>query len=145
MSCTAENPRLNLNSWMANSAKVAVAAGVAFAFLLGVQGGNDLSVSPIQVASSVNDPGPSASVPEGFELPPLNARTVSTSSSFVSKSSPVLQSNVVLSELDKQAVNQEFEKRLNSLMLEHTQSVSVNGAMSVLPYTRVVDLDAAKD
>ncbi|WP_370981496.1 sigma-E factor negative regulatory protein [Agaribacterium sp. ZY112] len=74
--------------WQQWAGKVAVAACVTFAFLFGSNywQGSEQEASAALASGAVNSNG--AAVPSGFELPPLQARTVSAGADTTSYGSP---------------------------------------------------------
>lgn len=124
------------------AAKGAMAACFTFVFLIGASqlpfGKAPESVDATLAADSVS---PSAVVPSGFELPPLNARTVS--------SMPSASSNAIIAQPRATAVvnprefvlSPEMQERLHRMIMRHTEETSANGGLGVLPFSRVDTLD----
>ena len=160
-------------NWRDFAGKTAIAASVAFAFVAGVQflnpsssdgagsglvAGNevraDASISGAvaeranggRAESAQNLPG--ANVPQGFDLPPLSARTVSAgdvnNANRASRISPV----TVNSNLPTGAVvirNAEMDEYVNRLLYKHAEQSASASALGVIPYARVSDIEAAEE
>ncbi len=128
--------------WQHFAGKFAVAACVTFAFLVGVNqwsvGGAEMEANSA-LAEVSNGHESMAVVPSGFELPPLNARTVSSFPNAESSpplSAPVraVQPSPTRAEV---VLSPELEEQLNRMMLKHADYSSANGGLSVIPLTRV--------
>lgn len=140
-------------SWTHKLGKVAIAASVSLAVLIGFQYvGNNASTgsSPVfvnnEVQSSAPETLPGARVPEGFKLPSITARTVSNIDDNYglggfqsSLSSGKLPSH--LSPATSFAPGSEEEKELRAqlkrMMLKHAGASSATGSMGALPYVRI--------
>lgn len=135
--------------------KTAIAASVAFAFVAGVQFINSPSNDSGQavVAESSDQGGntqqlPGAGVPQGFELPPLSARTVSTGEAGNiaggSRISPIPGGNnlpagtVVIR-------NADMDEYVNRLLYKHAEQSASASALGVIPFARVSDIEAADE
>lgn len=138
--------RFGMNRVWGGLGKTAIAATVAFGAVFSVQQysnnveGNSAVVA--ESAPSVNgDSTNGAVVPQGFELPPLTARTVSTNTFTPKSNLPrssikfVPQGTVVLNS------NREFQEQINRLMYKHAEQNSSSGAMGVIPFARVSELN----
>ncbi len=149
--------RFRFQSFSQGIGKTAVAAAVTFGVVFGVQ---QYSTSPGSTASpafvdsgSVVQPSAvaggavtGAGVPQGFELPPLSARTVSTNSlapvSAISRSGvvpfaesrsagiPVSQTRVIVP-------NDQFQEQMNRLMHKHAEQASLSGGLGAIPFARI--------
>jgi len=130
-----------LNKLRYTGGKVAVAACFTFAFLLGAYqfGNRNGLMEGSSLAQQGNPVTNDAVVPAGFEMPPLNARTVSTmpNSGYSANSNavPVLVS-APLSDEEK-AAKAELQARLTRMMFKHEESASANGGLGMLPLMRV--------
>lgn len=126
--------------------KVAVAACFTFVFLIGA---NQLSTSQFDtadasLAGSTETHQPMAVVPDGFELPPLTSRTVSsvptvsnTKPSYYSLPSGTHMLQQAQSSVQKTALSAESQQKLQHLMLKHAEAASANGGLGVIPFARV--------
>lgn len=131
--------------------KTAIAASVALAFVAGVQYLNPTSeVEPLVADKADSQPHnnmPGAVVPQWFELPPLEARTVSAGNSVNSNArarvtpSPadVLPSGAVLIR------SAEMDEYINRLLYMHAEQTASSGALGLTPYARVSNLEAAEE
>lgn len=132
--------------WFNFAGKAAVAACFTFAFLIGAdqwsQSNTDAESTTI-AADGVSAHESLAVVPDGFELPPLTARTVSSVPSTNAKPSSysaptrVQYSDQAQIQLQQIPLSIEQQALLHQLMLRHVDASASNGSMSVLPYTRV--------
>lgn len=129
--------------WGHNVGKVAIAASVTFAFILGVQqfGSQEQDMSP----QTAELPAPAAtsssnevvgSVPSGFELPSFSARTVSTGSAPSEAASAQLVNRYSSDTSDAQLQNKALQNHFNHLLNKHAESSSSNGSMGLIPYAR---------
>ncbi len=133
-------------AWRQFASKGAVAACFTFAFLIGASQLN-FNGEPAQSEglASVDSSDTSAVVPSGFELPPLTARTVS--------SVPASGSDFLLSQARSSAsvntnefvLSPEMQEQLHRMIMRHAEQTSANGALSVLPFSRVNTLDAVDE
>lgn len=132
--------RFSFNTISQGIGKTAVAAAVTFGVVFGVQ---QFTSSPAQLEPALADTSTSAQpiavgavVPQGFELPPLTARTVSTNSlapeSIRARAvmAPLPQNRIVIS-------TDQFQEQMNRLMQQHAEQVSTSGGMGVIPFARV--------
>jgi sigma-E factor negative regulatory protein RseA len=123
------------------AARVAVAACFTFAFLIGF---NYLGSEQNADNAATASPQVAASVPEGFELPPLNARTVSSGagSNFrdpLLYSKPVVVNNRAAQQAAR--LSPELQSYLNELMLRHAELSSASGSFGIMPLSRVNTLE----
>lgn len=155
----AEEPALQtaggLKQWRDTLGKVAIAASVTFAFILGVQqfgpqgeqapaqmadGGEPELAQPVDVADGV---------PSGFQLPAFAARTVSTGTAgerqnvqpyrFPAQSYSQAQYEAQLQE--SQALQNHFDR----LLLKHAERASSNGSMGLIPFARISRMEATQE
>lgn len=123
--------------------KVAVAASVAAAVLIGTQHypqSPAAQLAPGTALAKAPATGSAAGVvPSGFAAPDLSARTVNVSSGpayapgAVDKPVVVYVPNVE----EQQARKQIIEEYLNGLMLEHADNAVRNGSQGLMPYARL--------
>lgn len=124
--------------WQA-AGRMAVAASVAGAVVIGAQ--QYLATEAPMVAQAPESVGGAAGlVPDGFQAPNLNTRTVNISDGPVLVSQPE-RSTVTYQPSAQQ--NQAIEQHLNQLMLQHAENASQNSAQGLLPYARITP-DAAE-
>lgn len=140
--------------WRDSVGKVAIAASVAFAFVVGIQQfsppGDQL---PTQMAeSSESAPKPvslAGGVPSGFELPPFAARAVSTGPGLETEPAAPFahysSSNNAAANQAQLQHNQALQNYFNYLLLKHAEQASTNGSMGLLPYARVSRMEAAQE
>ncbi len=140
--------RFGFNTISQGIGKTAVAAAVTFGVVFGVQ---QYTTAPEQAGPTYAEVGSVAGqinsganlgavVPQGFELPPLSARTVSTNSladeepRARSVLAPLPQSlpqrSIVIS-------NEQFQEQMNRLMHKHAEQVSSSGGMGLIPFARI--------
>lgn len=140
--------RFSFNAISQGIGKTAVAAAVTFGVVFGVQ---QYTTAPEKTAPIYAEAGNTAGqidagsnlgavVPQGFELPPLSARTVSTNSladevprarSLLVPLPQVLpQRSIVIS-------SEQFQEQMNRLMHKHAEQVSSSGGMGLIPFARV--------
>ncbi|MFL0799098.1 MAG: sigma-E factor negative regulatory protein [Agarilytica sp.] len=158
--------RFHFQSFSHGIGKTAVAAAVTFGVVFGVQ---QYSTNPDNAAvptfadrgGAVQQPSvvagtsmTGAGVPQGFELPPLSAQTVSTNSlAPVSASSrsvaPFAESRSSGSAVSHARIvvpNDQFQEQMNRLMYKHAEQVSLSGSLGVIPFARVSNIsDEEKD
>ncbi|MFL0803105.1 MAG: sigma-E factor negative regulatory protein [Agarilytica sp.] len=161
--------RFHFQSFSQGIGKTAVAAAVTFGVVFGVQQysshpGNTAaptfadSGAVIQSSTVTGSTVAGAGVPQGFELPPLSARTVSTNSlapisaasrpgaapfadsrSAGSTVAPVSAARVVVP-------RDQFQEQMNRLMHKHAEQASISGGLGVIPFARVSNVsDEEKD
>ncbi len=139
--------RFSFNAISQGIGKTAVAAAVTFGVVFGVQ---QYTTAPEQAAPIYAEAGNSAQVnagsnlgavvPQGFELPPLSARTVSTNS--LADEEPRARSLLVplpqaLPQRSIVISNEQFQEQMNRLMHKHAEQVSSSGGMGLIPFARV--------
>lgn len=151
--------RSNSRLWM-GLGKTAVAATVTFGVVFGAQqymqmpaqGGAQSAAAVAQLpAAPVDDStqvaassSAGAAVPQGFELPPLTARTVSTNPFNQQQAlprSPMRRDQVPI------MINDEaLQGQINRLLFLHAEQVSTSGGLGVIPFTRVSEVvEESKD
>ncbi len=149
--------RFRFQSFSQGISKTAVAAAVTFGVVFGVQqyssAPEDTSAPTFADNGSVVKPSVAAGnsvtgagVPQGFELPPLSARTVSTNSlapvSTVSRSgvAPFTESRGTGNAVSQTRVvipNDQFQEQMHRLMYKHAEQASISGGLGVIPFARV--------
>ena len=124
--------------------RVAVAASVAGAVVIGVQGYQ----SPIQpatetVAATGSSSAPSG-LPIGYGAPELAARTVSAAGympTSTQRQVNFVPRQSVPAQTQSKAYNAELQAYLNHLMLEHAEHAALNASRGMMPFARVAELD----
>ncbi len=128
--------------------KTAVAASVAFAFVLGVQQFNSSEEVDSSLQAS-NQFTPASSTPSGFEMPPLNARTVSSVQGAPEMQSSNLSNYLPPASTDLDVVNAAndpvLREYLNRLFLKHSEQASVVNGMPVMPLSRSSRLSGVEE
>lgn len=133
------------NQWFEGFGKVAIAASVAFAMLLGV---NQFSLNKIQnlegavgLAAVEKHPGDtSAVVPEGYGVPSLNAMTVSSvaGGSPVSYRSPVRSLSLpAASNSDTLEYSPELQAQLQRMLILHSEKATDEVGLTIVPISRL--------
>jgi len=139
-----QSPRSARFHWWANAGRLAVAASVAGAVLIGAQlYQNDSLTAPGTTSVMADAPTPSTtdihvaadhSLPAGFNAPPLAARPVSTQPFFEATPRRVIfeprEAGVKVSE-------EQIRHYLNQLAESHTEHATVNNAQGLLPFARL--------
>jgi sigma-E factor negative regulatory protein RseA len=145
-----------LKRWSHGAGKVAIAASVAFAFIVGVQQLGPMGTTPkAEVANPVTNGVEAAgqvatesrsTVPAGFELPPFAARTVSTGGA-AREAAPQLFNSLNSSSLNGSPSNNSraLQQHFDQLLIKHAERASAHGNMGLLPFARVPSLEAADD
>jgi len=135
---------LAINNWWANVGRVAIAASVAGAVILGVQqmqtqpgAMGELVAGNEQVAPVAQDQLV-VNLPSGINAPEVTARTVAVQSGFESR--PNQNRRVVfVPRQSAQPVNaDEVSAYVNELMEVHSDNAARNSGQGVLPFTRVI-------
>ena len=132
--------------WWANASRLAVAASVAAAVVLGAQlyqsgefapGGAGPIVADTQVdsaAATSNTLAADHSLPAGFNAPPLAARQVSTQPFYETAPRRVVfeprEAGVKVSE-------EQIRHYLNQLVESHTEHAAINSTQGILPFARL--------
>lgn len=134
----------SFNNWWANIGRVAVAASVAAAVIVGVQQFQHQQPGQTgELVASVDkpvlvQPQPTVNLPSGINAPELNARTVAVQSGFETR--PHQNRRVVfVPRQSAEAVNpDEISAYVNELMEVHSDNAARNSGQGVLPFTRVI-------
>jgi sigma-E factor negative regulatory protein RseA len=140
---SATNVKTQVN-WWTNLGRVAVAASVAGAVILGVQqmqspsGAATEMVAATEIKAMPVQDQPAVNLPSGINAPELTARTVAVQSGFESR--PNQNRRVVfVPRQAAQAVNaDEVSAYVNNLMEVHSDNAARNSGQGVLPFTRVI-------
>ena len=126
------------SSWRGFAAKGALAACFTFAFLIGASqlqlGADGVPAADLAAANSSSS---GAVVPNGFELPPLTARTVSSLPAtrpevLLPRSKPAVAVNP-----SEFVLSAEMQEQLHRMIKLHAEQTSANGGLGVLPFSRV--------
>lgn len=130
-------------NWWTSLGRVAVAASVAGAVIVGVQqmqspvgSATEMVAATETKAMSVQEP--TVNLPSGINAPELTARTVAVQSGFESR--PHQNRRVLfVPRQSAQAVNaDEVSTYVNDLMEVHSDNAARNSGQGVLPFTRVI-------
>lgn len=133
-----------LPRWWQQFGKVAVAASVAGAVVLGVQQFQTVSPTAVDVASNVPALTPvvaeskGANLPSGINAPALSARTVAVQSGYESRPQENRRVMFVPRQEAAPVYNEDVSAYVNQLIQEHSDNASLNSAQGMLPYTRVI-------
>ncbi len=133
-----------VGNWWANLGRVAIAASVAGALIVGVQQMQSQTgtTNEIVASSEKNLPlvqdQPAVNLPSGINAPELTARTVAVQSGFESR--PHQNRRIVfVPRQSAQPVNtDEVSSYVNELMEVHSDNAARNSGQGVLPFTRVI-------
>lgn len=132
----------SFNNWWANIGRVAVAASVAVAVIVGVQ---QLQQQPLQTGDLVasrdavtTQPDTKVNLPSGINAPELTARTVAVQSGFESRPHQNRQLQFVPRQAAQAVNNDEISAYVNELMEVHSDNAARNSGQGVLPFTRVI-------
>ena len=133
--------------WWQQVGRVAVAASVAGALIVGVQqyqsgaapqsaefAANPTVISPV----ATNAETKAANLPSGINAPALSARTVAVQSGYESRPQENRRVMFVPRQEAAPIYNEEVSTYVNQLIQEHTDNASINSGQGMLPYTRVI-------
>lgn len=138
-------------AWFDLVAKSAVAASFAGALVLGFNvfgpatdsnSGGSLQVADSAPRAQAADPVVS-SAPLGFDLPPLESRTVSNNS--MAQSQAAKPSQTLSSAQADDLTDVATQSLLNELLIHHATRASANGSLGVMPFARVSQMQADKE
>ncbi|MGQ9425883.1 sigma-E factor negative regulatory protein [Gilvimarinus sp. F26214L] len=126
--------------WKANAGRVAIAASVAAAVLLGSQqlqqGGMPGAPDDFAQQTPAADPAP-ASAPSGVNIPTINVQNVSGGDAVMQRSR-LPQSIQYSPNIQQQQLQDDQVRRyIRQLMLEHAEHSAQNSGSGLLPYARV--------
>ena len=131
-------------SWWQQAGRVAVAASVAGALIVGVQQYQSASPEVIEVAATNQISAPvavdskSPNLPSGINAPALSARTVAVQSGYESRPQENRRVMFVPRQEAAPVYNEDISTYVNQLIQEHTDNASANSGQGILPYTRVI-------
>ena len=133
--------------WWQQAGRVAVAASVAGALIVGVQQYQS-GVAPqsaefaantaVPAPVAVNTESKAANLPSGINAPALSARTVAVQSGYESRPQENRRVLFVPRQNAVPIYNEEVSTYVNQLIQEHTDNASSNSGQGMLPYTRVI-------
>jgi sigma-E factor negative regulatory protein RseA len=130
--------------WWQQAGRVAVAASVAGAVILGVQQYQPLGTNPAEMAAGVAATSLPATesklvnLPSGINAPALSARTVAVQSGYESRPQESRRVMFVPRQQAAPVYNEDVSSYVNQLIQEHTDNASLNSGQGMLPYTRVI-------
>lgn len=131
--------------WWQQAGRVAVAASVAGALVVGVQ--QYQTVAPQTAEFAVNAPvtapvatneTKAANLPSGINAPALSARTVAVQSGYESRPQENRRVMFVPRQEAAPIYNEDISTYVNQLIQEHTDNAALNSGQGMLPYTRVI-------
>jgi sigma-E factor negative regulatory protein RseA len=132
--------------WWQQVGRVAVAASVAGALIVGVQQYQTAAPhtaefaanAPVTAPVAVNSETKAANLPSGINAPALSARTVAVQSGYESRPQESRRVMFVPRQQAAPIYNEDVSVYVNQLIQEHTDNASVNSGQGMLPYTRVI-------
>lgn len=131
--------------WWQQAGRVAVAASVAGAVILGVQQYQTPGASPADMSAGTMAAAPApavetkaANLPSGINAPALSARTVAVQSGYESRPQESRRVMFVPRQQVAPVYNEDVSSYVNQLIQEHTDNASLNSGQGMLPYTRVI-------
>lgn len=130
--------------WWQQAGRVAVAASVAGAVILGVQHYQTPGVASGEMAgvmAAAPAPVPeqrAVNLPSGINAPALSARTVAVQSGYESRPQESRRVLFVPRQQVAPVYNEEVSSYVNQLIQEHTDNASLNSGQGMLPYTRLI-------
>ncbi|HSC67198.1 MAG TPA: sigma-E factor negative regulatory protein [Cellvibrio sp.] len=135
--------------WWQQAGRVAVAASVAGALIVGVQqyqSGGAPQTAEVAANTSVVKPvatveTKAANLPSGINAPALSARTVAVQSGYESRPQENRRVMFVPRQEAAPIYNEDISTYVNQLIQEHTDNASLNSGQGMLPYTRVILID----
>jgi len=131
-------------AWWQQIGRVAIAASVAGALVLGVQQYQTLAPQSTEFAATTPAVVPAANevkaadLPSGINAPALSARTVAVQSGYESR--PQENRRVIFVPRQEAASvnNEEISTYVNALIEAHSDNAAQNSGQGMLPYTRVI-------
>lgn len=125
--------------WWQTLGRVAVAASVAGAVILGVQqypqggvgAGAEMATAPATTA-------PAADLPSGINAPALSARTVAVQSGYEMRPQESRRVMFMPRQDAAPVYNEDVSIYVNQLIEEHSGNAALNSGQGMLPYTRVI-------
>lgn len=132
--------------WLQQAGRVAVAASVAGALIVGVQQYQAVDPQSSEIASAAPAASPAitqenkiANLPAGINAPALSARTVAVQSGYETRPQENRRVMFVPRQEAAPVYNEDISTYVNQLIQEHTDNASLNGGgQGMLPYTRVI-------
>lgn len=131
--------------WWQQVGRVAVAASVAGALVVGVQQYQSAAPQATEFASNNTVAAPvaanetkAANLPSGINAPALSARTVAVQSGYESRPQENRRVMFVPRQEAAPVYNEDISTYVNLLIQEHTDNASLNSGQGMLPYTRVI-------
>lgn len=131
--------------WWQQAGRVAVAASVAGAVILGVQqyqppglNTTDMAAGTMAAAPAPVTESKAANLPSGINAPALSARTVAVQSGYESRPQESRRVMFVPRQQVAPVYNEDVSSYVNQLIQEHTDNASLNSGQGMLPYTRVI-------
>lgn len=131
--------------WWQQAGRVAVAASVAGALIVGVQQYQAVAPQTAEFANSTITTVPvvanetkAANLPSGINAPALSARTVAVQSGYESRPQENRRVMFVPRQEAAPIYNEDISTYVNQLIQEHTDNASLNSGQGMLPYTRVI-------
>jgi sigma-E factor negative regulatory protein RseA len=131
--------------WWQQAGRVAVAASVAGALIVGVQQYQTVAPQTAEFAANAAVSAPvaatetkAANLPSGINAPALSARTVAVQSGYESRPQENRRVMFVPRQEASPVYNEDVSTYVNQLIQEHTDNASINGGQGMLPYTRVI-------
>lgn len=131
--------------WWQQAGRVAIAASVAGALVVGVQQYQGTAPYSAEVATNAPVVAPmaasenkAANLPSGINAPALSARTVAVQSGYESRPQESRRVMFVPRQQVAPVYNEAVSSYVNQLIQEHTDNASLNSGQGMLPYTRVI-------
>jgi sigma-E factor negative regulatory protein RseA len=131
--------------WWQQAGRVAVAASVAGALVVGVQQYQSAAPQTAEIAANTPVTTPvvatetkAANLPSGINAPALSARTVAVQSGYESRPQENRRVMFVPRQQAAPVYNEDISTYVNLLIQEHTDNASTNSGQGMLPYTRVI-------
>lgn len=131
--------------WWQQAGRVAIAASVAGALVVGVQQyqgsapySAEVAVNTPVVAPLATTENKAANLPSGINAPALSARTVAVQSGYESRPQESRRVMFVPRQQVAPVYNEDVSSYVNQLIQEHTDNASLNSGQGMLPYTRVI-------
>lgn len=142
---TSDNVIAMPSRWWQQAGRVAVAASVAGALIVGVQQYQTVVPQTAEVAANTPVTTPvganetkAADLPSGINAPALSARTVAVQSGYESRPQENRRVMFVPRQEAAPIYNEDISTYVNQLIQEHTDNASLNSGQGMLPYTRVI-------
>lgn len=132
--------------WWQQLGKMAVAASVASALVVGVQEYQQLQVPEASLAANapaaaVPQAPVSPNLPSGINAPALSARTVAVQSGYEHRPQESRRVLFVPRQEAAPVYNEDVSSYVNQLIEEHSGNASLNAGQGMLPFTRVILTD----